>query len=254
MVTRLEHNGEPIAVLACDASLADEPELVDAAAAAAGLALENARLHAETRAQLREVRDSRHRIASAADDERRRIERNLHDGAQQRLLALALRLTAARDGDSDVDRLLAASVDELQGTIEELRALARGLHPTVLAEFGLTGALEALVSRCPVATTVDVADERFPAQVESCAYFVASEALNNIVKHAAATHASIRAHPAAGRLLLAIEDDGTGGAQPSDGSGLQGMRDRVEALGGRLRVESPTGRGTRIVAELPCAS
>ena len=252
--TRLEHDGESIGLLSYDASLAEEPELIGAAAAAARLALENARLHAEARAQLHEVRESRRRIASAADEERRRIERNLHDGAQQRLLALALRLTAARDGDSNVDQLLASSVDELQGTIDELRMLARGLHPTVLVEFGLAGALEAFVSRCSVPTTVDVSDRRFPAEVESAAYFVACESMNNVVKHARATRASIALRPDAANLLLEIDDDGIGGARPSEGSGLQGMRDRVEALGGRLRVESPAGRGTRIVVEIPCAS
>jgi signal transduction histidine kinase len=253
--TRLESEGEPIGLLAYDASLTDEPELVRAAAAAARLALANARLHAEARAQLHEVRDSRRRIASAADEERRRIERNLHDGAQQRLLALALKLTAAReDSQADLSGLLASSVDELQGTIEELRTLARGLHPTVLVEFGLAGAFEAFVSRCPVATTVDVSDRRFPAEVESAAYFVGCEAMNNVVKHARATRASIAVRPVAGGLLLEVEDDGVGGAHPTDGSGLQGMRDRVEALGGRVQLDSQAGRGTRIVAEIPCAS
>jgi signal transduction histidine kinase len=254
-VTRLENDGQPLAVLSYDASLLDEPELVEAAAATARLALENARLHAETRAQLQQVRESRRRLASAADEERRRIERNLHDGAQQRLLALALTLSTAREhGDSQFDELLSASVEELQSTIEELRSLARGLHPTVLAEFGLAGALQALVSKCPVPTRVDVSESRYPAEVESSAYYVACEALNNIVKHSGAMYGSISVKAHDGRLLLEIADNGAGGAVPNEGSGLQGMRDRVEALGGRLRVDSPAGRGTRIIAEIPCAS
>ena len=256
-VTRLEHGGKPIAALAYDASLREEPELVDAAAAAARLGLENARLHAETRAQLQQVRESRRRIVSAADAERRRIERNLHDGAQQRLLALALQLSSAQGrigggSNPDVEQLLAASVEELQGTIDELRTLARGLHPTVLVEFGLGAALEALVSKSPIPITVDVAEGRLPAEVESTAYFVACEALNNIVKHANATSGTIVVQRRDGKLLLEISDNGTGGAHAGEGSGLLGIRDRVEALGGRLRLHSPAGGGTRITVEIPC--
>jgi signal transduction histidine kinase len=257
-VMRLEDDGVPVAALAYDASLLDEPELVDAAAAAARLALENARLHAETRAQLQEVRDSRRRIASAADEERRRIERNLHDGAQQRLLALALALSGAREqgalSDRERDKLLAASVEELQSTIEELRTLARGLHPTVLIEFGLGAALESLVSRSPFPVTIDVSEERFPAEVESSLYFVACEGLNNMAKHSHATRGSISVHVTDGVVHLEIADDGTGGARPSEGSGLQGLADRIEALGGNVRIDSRAGHGTRISVEVPCAS
>jgi signal transduction histidine kinase len=124
----------------------------------------------------------------------------------------------------------------------------------VLAEFGLAGALQALVSKCPVPTRVDVSESRYPAEVESSAYYVACEALNNIVKHSGAMYGSISVKAHDGRLLLEIADNGAGGAVPNEGSGLQGMRDRVEALGGRLRVDSPAGRGTRIIAEIPCAS
>jgi len=258
-VTRLEHDGEPLAAIVHDPSLLQEPKLVEAAGAAARLALENARLHAETRAQLRQVRESRRRIVSAADEERRRIERNLHDGAQQRLLALALELSKAqrRLGDRaghDVERLLATSVEELQSTVEELRMLARGLHPTVLTEYGLAAAVESLTHKSPLPVTVDVCEERLPTQVEATAYFVASEALTNIVKHAHAGSASITARHEGDRLLLEIVDDGVGGAQTDQGSGLQGLADRVEALGGRLRIRSAAGQGTRITAEIPCAS
>jgi signal transduction histidine kinase len=215
-VTTLQHEDEPLAAILYDPSLLDEPELVEAAGAAARLALENARLHAQTRAQLLQVRESRRRIASAADDERRRIERNLHDGAQNRLLALALELSAAQrrlgtEADPEVERLLAASVEELQSTVEELRTLARGLHPTVLTEYGLSAALEALTHRSPVPVRLDILDERLPAQVEAAAYFVASEALSNVVKHADAERASIGARREGRWLVVDVADDGRGG-------------------------------------------
>jgi signal transduction histidine kinase len=257
-VTTLEHDDEPLAALVYDPSLLEEPELVDAAGAAARLALENARLHAQTRAQLLQVRESRRRIASAADDERRRIERNLHDGAQNRLLALALALSSAQrrlgaEADPEVERLLTASVEELQSTVEELRTLARGLHPTVLTEYGLAAALEALSARSPVPVQLDVLDERLPAQVEGTAYFVASEALSNVVKHAEARSASIGVRREGEWLVVEVADDGRGGARAGGGSGLQGIGDRVEALGGRLEIDSSPG-GTHVRAEIPCAS
>jgi signal transduction histidine kinase len=257
-VTTLEHENEPLAAIVYDPSLLEELELVEATGAAARLALENARLHAQTRAQLLQVRESRRRIASAADDERRRIERNLHDGAQNRLLALALELSAAQrrlgaEADPEVERLLAASVEELQSTVEELRTLARGLHPTVLTEYGLAAALEGLAHRAPVPVQLDLCNERLPAQVEAAAYFVASEALSNVVKHADARCASIGARWEGGWLVVEVVDDGRGGARAGGGSGLQGIADRVEALGGRLEIESGPG-GTRIRAEIPCGS
>jgi signal transduction histidine kinase len=257
-VTRLEHDGEPVAAIAYDPSLLEDPVLIEAAGAAAGLALENARLHAETRAQLQQVRESRRRLVSVADEERRRIERNLHDGAQQRLLALALALRTAQlraggRSDDEVEQLLGASVDELQATIAELRALARGLHPTVLTEYGLAAALAALADRSAIPVTVDMCEERLAPTVEATAYFVACETLNNVAKHAHAETASIVVRREGGLLLLEVADDGVGGARAAAGSGLQGMADRVEALGGVLRVESPAAGGTRVVAEIPCA-
>ena len=256
--TTLDHEGEPLAAIVHDPSLLEEPKLIGAAGAAARLALENARLHAQTRAQLQQVRESRRRIVSAADDERRRIERNLHDGAQNRLLALALELSAAQrrlggEADPDVERLLAASVEELQSTVEDLRTLARGLHPTVLTEYGLAAALEALTRKSPVPVQLDVCADRLPPRVEGTAYFVASEALSNVVKHAHAGHAVITARHEADRLVVDVSDDGEGGARANGGSGLQGIADRVEALGGRLRIDSGPA-GTHITAEIPCAS
>jgi signal transduction histidine kinase len=258
-VTLLDHDGEPIAAMVHDASLIDEPELLRASGAAAGLALENARLHAEMRAQLAQVQESRVRIVQAADEERRRIERDLHDGAQQRLVALALQLRSAQRqlggrSDPEIDRLLAEAVDELQVAVDELRELAHGVHPAILTEDGLAAALESLTSRAPMPVSLEIPDGRLPAQVEATVYFVACEALANVAKHAQASRAAVSARRRNGVLVIEVEDDGVGGAQAGDGSGLRGLADRVEALGGRLVVESPAGGGTRVVGEIPCAS
>jgi signal transduction histidine kinase len=258
-VTWIEHEAEPLAVLVHDPSLQEEPKLVEAVAAAARMALVNARLHAEVRAQLDTVKESRARIATAADAERRRIERDLHDGAQQRLVALALELRSAQRGlgaqaDPELDRLLASTADELQVAVEELRSLAHGIHPGALTQAGLSSALEALAARVPIPVTVDATTERFPAEVEVTAYFVASEALANVVKHAEASKVAISARRDNGTLVIEVSDDGVGGATASDGSGLHGLADRLEAHGGRLSVESVRGRGTRVVGEIPCVS
>jgi signal transduction histidine kinase len=256
-VTPLEHEGEPLAALIHDRSLLDEPELVKAAGAAARLALENARLHAETRAQLAEVRESRERIVAAADEERRRIERDLHDGAQQRLVALALQLRSAErelgaKGDPEAERLIASAVAELQLALDELREFARGVHPAILTEEGLAAALDSLASRVPLPVSLDVPEGRFAAPVEATAYFVACEALTNVVKHARASAAAITVERRNGVLTIEVTDDGVGGAQAAAGSGLRGLADRVEALGGRLTItDSPAG-GTRVVGEIPC--
>jgi signal transduction histidine kinase len=256
-VTWVEHDGRPLAVLVHDPTLREEPKLVEAVAAAARLALVNARLHAEVRSQLETVQESRARIASAADEERRRIERDLHDGAQQRLVALALELRSAQrrlaeTGDPDVERLLASTADELQVAVDELRELAHGIHPGILTQGGLLHALEALAARAPLPVMLDVTAERFAPDVEATAYFVACEALTNVVKHADATRATIAARRDDGHLVVEISDDGRGGAD-AGGLGLRGLVDRVEARGGRLVVESP-GVGTTVRGEIPCAS
>jgi signal transduction histidine kinase len=258
-VTTLEHDGRPVAALIHDPTLLDEPKLVNAAAAAARLALENARLQAETRAQLKEVRESRARIVAAADGERRRIERDIHDGAQQRLVALGLQLRSAQrqldhDADPDVSRLLGQAVAELQVAVDELRELARGVHPAVLTEEGLAAALESLATRTPMTVKLDVLEDRMPEQVEATAYFVVCEALTNVAKHAHASKAAVGAHRENGVVTVEIEDDGIGGAFAQDGSGLRGLADRVEAMGGHLTIASPPNGGTRVVAEIPCAS
>jgi signal transduction histidine kinase len=259
-ITYLEHEGKPVAALVHDPSLDDDPSLIAAAGAAARLALENARLQAELHAQLGKVTESRARIVAAADEERRRIERDLHDGAQQRLVALALELRSAQErlghgDDQAVDELLADAVAELQGAVTDLRELARGIHPAILTEGGLSAALESLAARSPVPVQLDASlDGRLPANVEATAYFVASEALANVAKHAHAHAVTLAARHANGTLVIEVEDDGVGGAHLDGGSGLRGLVDRVEAQGGSLSIESPERGGSRIVGEIPCAS
>jgi signal transduction histidine kinase len=258
-VTLIEHDGEPLAVLVHDPTLREEPKLVEAVAAAARLALVNARLHAEVRSQLETVKQSRARIVSAADEERRRIERDLHDGAQQRLVALALELRSAQrhldeSGDPEIERLLSSTADELQVAVEELRALAQGIHPGTLTQGGLRSALEALAARMPLPVTVEATPERLSPDVEATAYFVACEALANVVKHAQASRAEVRAERANGLLVVEVSDDGIGGAAAQNGSGLRGLADRIEAHGGTLVIESRSGAGTRVRGEIPCAS
>jgi signal transduction histidine kinase len=254
-VTVLEHDGERVAALVHDPALLDEPELLEAVGAAATLALENARLQAELSAQLAEVRASRARIVEAGDAERRRLERDLHDGAQQRLLGirLALQLARGRIGDErEVEVLLAEADAEVVGALDELRTLARGIHPPILSDEGLGPALAALARRAPVPVTLDVTRERLPERVEATAYFVASEALANVAKHAHASQATIAVGRMNGHVSIEVADDGVGGADV-DGAGLRGLRDRVEALDGRLEVDSPRQAGTRVTAAIPCA-
>jgi signal transduction histidine kinase len=259
-VTRLEHEGEPLAVLVHDAALLDEPELIEGATAAARLALENARLGAELHAQLDKVKESRARIVAATDAERRRIERDIHDGAQQRLVALALELRSAQlrlaHENPEVERVLASAVDDLQTAVEELRELARGVHPAILTEEGLAAALESLVIRAPLPVTLEEApEERLATEVEATAYFVACEGLANVAKHAEAHAATVAARMENGLLVVVVADDGVGDARANGGgSGLSGLTDRVEALGGRLNIYSPPSGGTRIEARIPCGS
>ncbi|WP_436776112.1 sensor histidine kinase [Yinghuangia sp. YIM S09857] len=248
-----------VGAIAYDPALDESPDLIRAVAATARLLMENERLHAEVRAQLAEVRASRTRIVEAGLAARRRIERDLHDGAQQRLVTLALMLRVARTAVPDGDDALAASIDECAGelklAIAELRELARGIHPAVLTEAGLAAALVSLAERSPVpAEVVAVPDDRFPPGVEEAVYFVVSESLANAAKHAGAARVTVAVHQGEGTMTVEIADDGVGGAEPYGGSGLRGLADRVEALDGVLTVHSPAGHGTRILAELPCAS
>jgi PAS domain S-box-containing protein len=210
----------------------------------------------ERKRQEGELRGSRVRLLRAGDEARRRLERNLHDGAQQRLvsLSLALRLAHARlrDAPEEAERLLAGASEELAQALEELRELARGIHPAVLSERGLSAALEALAGRAPVPVGVTVPPDRFPPAVEAAAYYVISEALANVAKYAEASAVEIRVTRQNGRAVVEVADDGVGGADPTRGSGLSGLVDRVEALDGVLKVESAPGAGTRIRAEIPC--
>jgi signal transduction histidine kinase len=249
--------GSDGAVLVYDEGLELEPQLVKLTAAAASMALEHARLQAEVQAQLEQVRASRARIVEAGDAERRRLERDLHDGAQQRLVMLSLALGMARDraagADPELEALITSAGKEAREALTELRELARGIHPAVLTETGLAGAIQALVERSPVAVTITaVPDGRFPAAIEATAYFVVSEALANVAKHAMADGAQVTIRGLPGRLVVEVSDDGAGGARAEGGSGLRGLADRVASVGGVLRVDSPPGRGTRLEADLPC--
>jgi signal transduction histidine kinase len=245
-----------LATIVHDPALRERRDLLESVVRAANLAIEVARLRAEVRRRLAEVEDSRARIVAAADAERRRLERDLHDGAQQRLVSIGLalrhvqaRLPAATAEVADLD----AAVAEVARAIEELRELARGVRPAALDD-GLGSALRELASRSPLRTQVVACDERFADGVETAAYFVASEALANAVKHARASAVTIRAAREDGRLVLSVTDDGVGGTRPGTGSGLLGMHDRVAALNGRLRVDDAPSGGTTVVAELPCGS
>ena len=255
--TPVERNGKPVAFLIHDASLEEEPELLAAVVAAAGIALENARLHSELHARLAELRGSRARIVEAGQSERQRLERDLHDGAQQRLIALSLELKILEHqlaGNADATTRLEDAQHEITQSLEELRAVARGIHPAVLTGHGLAIALEQVVARAsvPVRLVVDTGG-RFREQVEVAAYYVVAESLTNVAKHAHATRATVEIAEANGDLVVEIVDDGIGGADSERGSGLRGLADRVEALGGRLRVWTPRGGGTRVRAEIPCA-
>ncbi len=252
VATRLERDGDLVAVLVHDASVDQEdPGLVDAVGAVARLALENERLAAQVRAQLAEVRASRQRIVEAGDAERRRIERDLHDGAQQRLVALAMRLEVAQGSADEASAILAEAADELRAAIAEVRDLARGVHPPILTEAGLAAAIESLAERLPFPVEIDVSPSRYPPAIELAAYFVVAEALTNAAKSSGATHASVASDAEGGVLRVRVADDGSGGADPARGTGLRGLTDRVGAIGGRLIVSSPAGGGTVVMAEIP---
>jgi signal transduction histidine kinase len=254
--TEIERDGRRIAAIIHDPALAEDRETVRAAGTATALLLENQRLDAELRANLRELRASRERIVEAGDAERRRLERDLHDGAQARLVALLLGLNLGRRrlaDDAEATALIDAWIAELKLSLAELRELARGIHPAVLTEHGLEPALRALAARSPVPVAVTgTIGERLPAAVETAAYFVVSEGLTNVAKYAQADQAAVRLERVDGHLTVEVSDDGVGGAAARTGSGLYGLADRVAALDGALEVASPPGGGTRLRADLPC--
>jgi signal transduction histidine kinase len=255
--TVVERDGETIAALIHDPALSENSELVQSVCAAAALTLENARLQAELRARLAELHASRARLVEATDSERRRIERDLHDGTQQRLVSIAMTLGLAESklaaDRPAVEPVLREAREALAVALDELRELTQGIRPAILVERGLAAALDDLSRRAALPVRVDVAIQgRLPEQVESAAYFVASEALANAAKHAHANEVRLAASMHGDALVLEVADDGIGGAGAGGGSGLRGLADRVEAIGGRLTFSSPPGRGTTLRAELPC--
>lgn len=257
IATVIEHEGRRVGAIVHDAELAEERDLVHAVGAAAALTLENERLDAELRAHVEELRASRARIITAGYAERQRLERDLHDGAQQRLMALGINLRLARDlVPTDVNEaaaLLDASLEELNQATRELRELARGIHPAVLTDRGLDAALNGLAGRSPVPVElVQTPDERLPSSVESAVYFVVAEALTNAARYAKARRVKVTVHRSDGQVDIQVSDDGVGGADPAQGSGLRGLSDRVAALDGRLELTSANGDGTTVRARIPC--
>jgi signal transduction histidine kinase len=255
--TVVEREGQPVAVLIHDAALEDNAALVNSVCAAAGLALENERLQAELRARLVELQASRARLVEATDAERRRIERDLHDGTQQRLVSIAMSLGLAEsklpENGAQAKPIVAESRTALTAALAELRDLTQGIYPTILTERGLSAALDELCSRSAITAHLRLFLEgRLPAPVETAAYYVVSEALTNAAKHSRASEVGVAATCQDGLLAVEVADNGVGGAARGNGSGLRGLADRVEALGGRLRVSSPPGKGTTLRAEFPC--
>jgi signal transduction histidine kinase len=250
-VTIVEHGGDRVAALVHDPSALGDRRLADTVRDAAGLILANARLQETVGAQLAELRASRQRIVQARDEQRRRLAKRLHEGVERELADVSETMHLARNGiDAGVHELIERELDAAR---EELDELARGIHPRVLTEHGLRPALAALADRSPVPVTVAAPSERLPAPIEAAAYFVCSEALANVAKYAQASHIGCELLVADGRLTVTVTDDGVGGADPDRGSGLRGLADRVDALGGRLTVSSPAGEGTTVTADLPLA-
>ena len=257
-VTMVGPRDRPSAALVHDAGLAEQPELLAGVVRILGLALENERLEGELREQLRMVTESRERIVTAAEDERRRLERDLHDGAQQRLIGVMLALQQARssaDANAEpaaIREQLDAAAGETAGAIHDLRELARGIHPAILEDEGLGAAVAALARRVGVRVDLTMSlNGRLPAIVESTVYFTIAEALTNTQRHAEATHARVRVVHDDASLHVEVTDDGRGGAAPERGSGLRGLADRIVAIGGQFEIVSEPGRGTRLRATLP---
>ena len=254
----VERGGQPLGLVLHNPAAQENPTLLRKVIEAAGLALEIARLHVALRRQLAEVEASRSRIVAAGNEERRRLERDLHDGAQQRLVSIGLALRHAQHelSTSSPERAsltLDGALAEIALSIDELRELARGLPPAQL-DAGLGPALRELARRAPLRVEVRTPRERFDRGLETAAYFIACEGLTNAVKHADASKIVLSAGRENEKLVVSVTDDGAGGATPIPGSGLSGLADRVAAHGGSLRIESDLGAGTTLIAELPCAS
>jgi signal transduction histidine kinase len=255
--TLIDRDGVHVAALLHDSALGDEPDLLECVTAAAGIALENARLQAELQARLEELRGSRARVIDEGQKERQRLERNLHDGAQQRLIALSLELSRLEErltSDHEAQTRLDQARREIALTLQELRDVARGIHPAVLSGHGLEVALESIVAQAPLPVLLQVdLDGRLHEPLEVAAYYVVSESLVNVGKHAQATSATVEVAQQRGQIVVEVIDNGVGGADTETGSGIRGLADRVESLGGRLLIWTPTGGGTRVRAEIPCA-
>jgi signal transduction histidine kinase len=255
-VTLLERHGRKVAALVHDAALGEDTALLDGVSSAAGLALENERLLADLRSQLEETKDSRTRIVEAGVTERRRLERNLHDGAQQRLVTLSLHLRMAQETMHDDPKAAEAMFErvgeDLKQALGELRELARGLHPAVLTDRGLAPALQSLASRAPFPVEITgIPELRLPEAVEAAVYYVVAESLTNAAKYADASEARVELSRKDATVVVEIRDNGRGGASLSGGSGIRGLADRIEALGGQFAVNSPAGAGTVIRGALP---
>jgi signal transduction histidine kinase len=253
--TAVERDGRRVAAIIHDAALDTTAELVQAAAAASSLAIDNERLKADLAARVEELRVSRRRIIEAGDAARRRIERDLHDGAQQQLVALALELRVLRAKLKGTD--LAPHVDELSErlatALAELRELARGIHPAILTDRGLAPAIGALAERGTIPIDTDVrVGKRLAPPVEAAAYFLVAEALTNVSRYAHATSARVEVAQEGDEVLVLVADDGVGGVDLEAGSGLRGLQDRLAAVGGTLSIDSPPGAGTRLHARIPC--
>lgn len=254
--TPVEHDGKLIAAIIHRPDLANT-DIVQTAGTAAVLQLENERLRADLRARLDELRDSRARIVEVSDAERRRLERNLHDGAQQQLVALALQLRLARNKTTNKEsaELIDGALEQLDQALSELRELARGIHPAILSDRGLKAAVGALAERQPLPTEIEFSVERkLEPTVEATAYFMIAEGLANIGKYAKAKQADVRVREQDGALEVEVADDGCGGADASKGTGLRGLEERLRALDGTLALESEPGKGTRLVARIPLAA
>jgi signal transduction histidine kinase len=253
--TDVERDGERIAAIVHDADLGTPPDLAREAAAAAAPVLEEQRHQVALRARVEELRASRARIVEAGMEDRRRIERDLHEGAQQHLVALSLELQMLRariGADPDALGILDSSVEKLNAALAELRELARGIHPAILTHRGLDGAIVSLIDRTQLEVEYDnELDERFSPAAETAGYFVVLEALTNVLEHAGVDQASVRVRREPRCMVVEVEDDGAGGADSGRGSGLRELEDRIAALDGTLTVVSPVGGGTRITARIP---
>jgi signal transduction histidine kinase len=252
-MTVVERDGRPIAVLVHDRAVLEEPGLVEAVASAARLAASNARLQAELQTRVAELAASRRRILEAGDEERRRLERRLRDGAERLLVELTHTLRRSR-ADSAQERTraqIAHAERELELTLDDLRRLAHGLHPQILSDEGLASAVARLAEGAPIPVETEIASQGIPPRVAAAAYFVCAEALANVAKHSSASRVTVGISSDHARVAVRVEDDGIGGADPSLGSGLRGLADRIETLGGNLQVDSPPGHGTRLAAEIP---